>query len=214
MGRVIRAQRIGAAVVPDEVYTAHGEAARIREAAQLEAAAIRARAEAEADAIRSSARADGYADGHAAAAQQHVDLAHWHAQLRAEDERAATQAALLVAAELVGSTLQSEPERILGLLAPHLTRLRRAHRLVLRLHPDDAAWLHTHAPELAALGERLQWLSEPILQPDPALARGDCVLESSIGELDARLDTRLTLLAAALQLPPLPGSTSASEVRS
>src|ERR1700759_4837252 len=98
MGRVIRAQRTGRAVVPAAVYDA-----------QLEAAEIRERARGDADQIRSDARTEGYAQGSAQAAKQLFDLARVQAELSQKSEREATQAALMVAGQLVGSTRSTEP---------------------------------------------------------------------------------------------------------
>jgi flagellar biosynthesis/type III secretory pathway protein FliH len=190
MGRVIRAQRSGRAVVPAAVYDA-----------QLEAADMRERAARDAESIRQSAYAEGYAAGNAAAAKQLFDLARVRADLTKRSETEATQAALLVAGQLLGSTLEAEPERIAALLKPHLARMRRAQRLTLSLHPEDAAWLEQHPETLSELREQHTIASSLELRRDPSITRGGCVLESNIGELDARIETRLQLLAAALSLP-------------
>lgn len=186
MGRVIRARRMGPAVVPETVYSA-----------QLEAAEIRARAQREAELTRERAHAEGYAAGTATAAAQLFDLAKLRAELTLRAEREATQAVLLVAAELLGTTLQTEPDKITSLLRPHLARMRRAQQIVLRLHPEDHDHLQRNPHLLAQLGEQQQLE----LRSDPALTRGGCVIESNLGELDARVETRLQLMAAALGLP-------------
>jgi flagellar biosynthesis/type III secretory pathway protein FliH len=191
MGRVIRAQRMGAAVVPAPVFSAQAEATAIRERAQLEAAAVQQRA-----------YAAGYSAGQAAAAKVLFELERFQTELLARTEREATQAALLVAAELLGTTLRSEPAKILDLLGPHMARMRRSQRLLLRLHPDDAAWLRDHEQALSDLCKQQLLEGSLTLQHDASIARGGCVLESNLGELDARIETRLSLLAAALGLEP------------
>lgn len=190
MARVIRAQRLGEPVIPAAVYDA-----------QLEAAAIRERARSDAEQIRNSAHAQGYAEGKAAAARQLFDLTNIQAELAKRAERDATQAALLVAGQLLGATLQAEPEKILALLKPHLARMRRAQRIVLRLHPEDAAWLQAHPAPLETLRAQHTLASSLELRGDPTITRGGCVVESNIGDLDARVETRLSLLANALDLP-------------
>ena len=190
MARVIRAQRIGEPVIAAALYDA-----------QLEAAGIRQRALDEAERIRVAAHAEGYAAGKAAAARQLFDLAAAQAELGKRAERDATRAALLVAGQLLGVTLSTEPDKILALLKPHLARMRRAQRLVLRLHPQDAAWLEGHPAALNELREQHTLASSLELRSDPTITRGGCVVESNIGDLDARVETRLTLLASALDLP-------------
>ena len=190
MGRVIRAQHTGRAVLPKAVYDA-----------QLEAAEIRARAERDEEALRQHAYAEGNAAGSAAAAAQLFDLDKLRAELSARAEREATQAVLLVAAELLGSTLQAEPEKIASLLRPHLARMRRAQQLLLRLHPADHAVLQQQPELLAQLRGQHQLDGRLELRSDASLTRGGCVIESNLGELDARVETRLSLMAAALGLP-------------
>jgi len=190
MGRVIRAQRSGPAVLPKAVYDA-----------QLEAAEIRARAERDAELLRKQAYAEGHAAGSAAAAAQLFDLDKLRAELTARAERETTQAVLLVAAELLGTTLQAEPEKIASLLRPHLARMRRAQQLLVRLHPDDHAFLKARPDLLAQLREQQQLEGRLELRSDASLTRGGCVIETNLGELDARVETRLALMAAALGLP-------------
>jgi flagellar biosynthesis/type III secretory pathway protein FliH len=131
------------------------------------------------------------------------DLASVQSELNKRTERDATQAALLVAGQLLGSELTAEPEKITALLRPHLARMRRAQRLVLRLHPEDASWLEQHPAALNTLREQQTQASSLELRPDASITRGGCVVESNIGELDARVETRLTLLATALGVPQL-----------
>ena len=190
MARVIRAQHIGKPVIPAALYDA-----------QLEAATIRQRAQDDAEQIRRAAHAEGFAAGKAAAARQMFDLTAVQAELGKRAERDATRAALLVAGQLLGSTLSCEPEKIIALLRPHLARMRRAQQLVLRLHPDDAAWLQAHPEQLHDLRAQHTLATSLELRSDPTVTRGGCVVESNIGDLDARVETRLTLLASALDLP-------------
>ena len=190
MARIIRAQRLGRPLVAAAVYDA-----------QLEAAEIRRRAALEAEAIRRTAQAEGYAAGQAAAARQLFDLAAAQAELEKRADHDATQAALLIAGQLLGTTLCGEPDKILALLRPHLARMRRAQRLVLRLHPEDVAWLQSHPHRLNELREQHTLASSLELRSDPAITRGGCVVESNLGDLDARVETRLALLAKALDLP-------------
>jgi len=190
MARVIRAQRSGPSVVRAEVYDARREAARILEQAR-----------AEAEAMRAEAFATGHAAGQAAAARQLFDLAELrHATLQSA-ERQTLQAVLLVAAELVGRTLHADPEPILALLAPQLARVRRAQSIVLKLHPLDAAWLERNLTKLHAHAELEGQLE---LRPDATIARGGCMIESTLGEIDARIETRIAELARALGLAETP----------
>jgi flagellar biosynthesis/type III secretory pathway protein FliH len=197
MGRVIRAQRTGPRVVPAEVFDAKREAARLLAEAQQQAEQLRADAQAQAALLRTAAVADGFSAGRAEATQQLFDVARLRSEALHKTEQQALRAVLLVAAELLGETLRADPAQIAVLLEPHLARMRRAEMIMLRVHPADASWLEQHR---AALQLRAG-LDCPIeLHSDAQITRGGCVIESNLGELDARIETRLSELARALGL--------------
>jgi flagellar biosynthesis/type III secretory pathway protein FliH len=188
MGRVIRAQRRGPSVVRADVVAAKGSAAEIL-----------AQAQAQGEALRAAAVLEGRAAGYAEAAKQLLELARLRSEQLRRVEQEALRAALLVAAELVGKTLAATPSDISDLLAPHLARMRRAQHVVLHVNPLDGAWLGEHAAELHA---RVELAGSLELRENDAISRGGCVIESNLGELDARIETRLYALAQALELEP------------
>jgi len=198
MGRVIKASRSGPAVssVSPVIKVIKADVF----AARQDAHAIRAQATADAEAIRQRAYAEGFAQGQTSAAGQLFDLARMRSQLIESTQRDTARAALLVAAELLGCTLEREPEHILHVLAPHLSRMRRSQQLIVRLHPDDAAWLSQHHAAWTALCESHELAGSVSVRADAGIARGGCILDSNLGELDARVETRLQLIAAALGL--------------
>jgi len=190
MGRVIHASRTAApSLIKAGVF-----------AAFQDARAVLARAELEAEQLRVHAYEEGLAQGRAAAAAELLDLARTRSALIATTERTAARAALLVAAELLGHSLQLEPEQILHLPAPHLARVRRAQHIALRVHPADAQWLQQHDTLWRAWCESQELTAQLSVHADASIERGGCVVESNLGEIDARVETRLQLMAAALGL--------------
>jgi flagellar assembly protein FliH len=68
-----------------------------------------------------------------------------------------------------------------------MSATREREQLVVRLHPDDAAWLEIDgAPDVR-------------VSADHGIALGGCMIDSASGTLDARFETQLALLAAALK---------------
>jgi flagellar biosynthesis/type III secretory pathway protein FliH len=109
-----------------------------------------------------------------------------------DTKRAALARALTL---LLSEELRLAPEQIEHVLARELARVRRARTLVVRLHPDDLALVqigdhYTRGLELAG---KLTFLA------DATLTRGGCVLSSNLGEIDATLETRLTLVLTLLE---------------
>ncbi|HEX6244987.1 MAG TPA: FliH/SctL family protein [Polyangiales bacterium] len=102
-------------------------------------------------------------------------------------------AAALVA--LLSEELRLRPEHIVSVVERELARLRRAHYVELRVHPADLALL----PSVSELATRLELRGALTAVSDPALEPGGCLLLSNLGEVDARLETRLSLALALLR---------------
>ncbi len=104
-------------------------------------------------------------------------------------EQELARLAVVIARRVLAHELTIAPELIVQAVQRAARALPSATReLRVRLHPDDLALLQQHAVAEA------HWQ----LLPDPALARGDCLLESERSRLDARLDTRLAAVVDAV----------------
>jgi flagellar assembly protein FliH len=95
---------------------------------------------------------------------------------------------------LLAEELALRPEQIAALVERELGSVRRAREIELRLHPDDAQLLEP----VERMRERLELLGSLRVVEDGGLARGGCVLITNLGEVDARLETRLELGLARL----------------
>lgn len=155
-------------------------------------------------ALEQQAREEGYAAGRAeglAAAQQ--QLRERMAQLDALYDAAArpllaldeqtgqelVRLATIVASRVTTRELQLSPDLIARAVREAAAALPAATReLRVHVHPQDLALLQ----ELGAAESHWQLLA------DPALARGDCQLESERSRLDARVETRLAAIVDAV----------------
>ncbi|TAM60656.1 MAG: flagellar assembly protein FliH [Rhodanobacter sp.] len=151
----------------------------------------------ELEALERQAREEGYAAGHAeglAAARQQLDerLARLDALYEAaayplqtldeQTERELARLAMVVARRVIGHELQLSPGSIAQAVRQAAKALPAATRqLRVHVHPDDLLLLR----ELGSAETHWQLLA------DPALARGDCQLDSEHSRLDARVETRL-----------------------
>lgn len=154
--------------------------------------------------LEEQARAEGYAAGRAeglAAAQQQLKqhIAELDAlyeaaarPLQALDEQTGQELArlaMIVARRVIAHELQLSPGLIANAVRQAAAVLPAATReLRVHVHPDDLALLQ----ELGAAESHWQLLA------DPALARGDCQLESARSRLDARVETRLAAVIDAV----------------
>ena len=184
IGRVIRADRRGPAVLPAQLLDARARANALLAAARQDA-----------ERMREAAREQGRQAGRAELAGELLRTTQAHEQAVAALEPQAIAIALQAAKQLLGAEVSARPEQIRAIVAPLLARLRRARTLVLRVHPDDRPALESWLQAAQARGAAPAELS---LESDAALTRGGCVLRSEIGTLDARVETQLAALARAL----------------
>ncbi len=160
---------------------------------------------AEVHASRQSGYQDGYRDGLEAleaAKRQHLQqvsaqvaslIEGFDEQLRALEDRIAqgvVDTAMTLARQVVRAELQARPELVARVAQEAVGAVMlSARHLRLRLNPEDLALVE------AGAGETLR-TREVMLQPDPSLARGGCLVESDLGRVDARLEARWAQAAA------------------
>lgn len=148
-------------------------------------------------------RESGHAQGHA----QGLEAAHGEAEalrrvarscaeavanIEAETGDALVSLALRVAEQVLRSTLESEPERILDLIRDvvHVDGSQQG-MLKLRLNPADLELVDQYLQQDASVA---QWR----LQADPAIERGGCIVETALGNIDATLQTRWQRVVSTL----------------
>lgn len=164
------------------------------EAARVEAARIVAAAREQARMIGETAAADAAREARerevARLAASFVALRDADARRTERDADRLVELAVLLAERLLGESLRLEPQRIAELATIALTETRGARRVRIDAAPDDADTLRE---TLGALGQTTE------VRPDPALGRGSLVVHTDLGRIDARLETQLAALGAALR---------------
>jgi flagellar biosynthesis/type III secretory pathway protein FliH len=189
--RVIRAERRGPAIVPAELYDAQLAAAQVRAAAEQKAAQLVAAAQIEIERERQAGYAQGYAEGTAQAARELIAIT----TTRGADEQQLRELALLLAGKLTAGAFERNPAALETMLEPLLSCVRRARKVVIRVQPEAAAFVEAR---LSKLREAAEYEGVLEVAADPAIDPGGCMIESEVGELDARVSTRLSELARAL----------------
>ena len=199
MARVIRGGATRSRVVPAEVFDARAQGSRIVAEARTEAATLVAAARAEAERLVADARKAGREEGIARAAALLAEAGGIRDHALAEAEREAVTLALAAAKRIVGEEIALAPERIADIVGEVLSRARRAQRVVVRVHPDDARTLESLRDRVAA---RAAGTASFAIEADASITRGGCVVATDVGELDARLEVKLDALARALGCEP------------
>lgn len=117
------------------------------------------------------------------------------AALRLTSERLAEQArsdalelALLVSRRILEAELSTNVDRFFGVIRSVIRRAGESQRVVVRLHPEDAARVEA-AGGARSLGAMA--VAQVEIVGDRELELGDCVVEADFGTVDGRLGTRL-----------------------
>jgi flagellar assembly protein FliH len=163
-------------------------------------------------AARQAGYQDGYRDGLVAldsfkqsfatqmAAQLGPLLHGFNAQLEALEQQmaqAVAQAAVMLARRVVRAEIEARPEQVAEAATQAVNAvLQSARHIRVLVHPDD------HALVAAGAAEALQARGARLLA-QPGIERGGCLVESDLGQIDARIDARWRQAAAVLgsQLP-------------
>lgn len=199
MGRLLRS---AGRVVPAPVLGAREQAAAILAAATARAEVLIR----EGEAARELARRQGYEEGREAAAAALTETLAAAAleadRVRAGSEPAAVRLAGRLAAKMtekiVGRALELAPELMADIADRALASSRARTGVVrLRVHPDDLALL-ARDDVRRRLCARLDARGVLQLQPDPAVGRHGCVVETAAVRLDARLESQIAALERAL----------------
>jgi flagellar assembly protein FliH len=115
-------------------------------------------------------------------------MAEMHDRYVAEAEAAAVDLAFQIAEKVIGTTIASDREAVLGVVSGALLRTTDRDHLVLEVNPGDFELVRDSASELAArLGgiSRMEVVSERRVEP------GGCVVRTEAGEIDARVSAQL-----------------------
>jgi flagellar assembly protein FliH len=166
-------------------------------------------------ALRDAAHEEGYSRGHAEAmnearekvggALEALKVLHVEAEAAFARELGLVQEACadVVAAaffKLAGSALVT-PDAITGVVAEVLKRVREERELRIHVNPHDLPLLRTAEAGIAASLPGRHYT----LVADGRVETGGCIVESTLGSLDGRLEVQLAGLVATLRAARDPG---------
>jgi type III secretion protein L len=193
MGRVVGGT---GRVVAGATLDARAEAATTLAAARAEAEAIRARAREAFDEAVRQGREQGRAEAAATLAAAIGEARSQATRAREAAAPAAIALALKMAEQIVGRAVALAPDVMAEIAGAALDACRpRGDWVRVRVHPDDVAAVSARRDALAARAPAGAALD---VVADAAVGRHGCVIETALGQVDARLDTQLAALERAL----------------
>ena len=103
--------------------------------------------------------------------------------------------AMVIARKIVHQELSQNPEVIATIAGETIREMPAKGPITLKVHPDDYQVLNDKLPALQAEFEQLEQVQ---LVASEGLDRGSCILETSVGQVDAGLNTKFAEIRDAL----------------
>jgi flagellar assembly protein FliH len=100
------------------------------------------------------------------------------------------------ARKIVGAELKLNPDVVVNVVDAAIKSVITREEIIIRLSADDYAHLKEHRPDFF---ETLNLFRKCRIEAGPSIGRGGCVIESSHGEVDARIEAALDALDASLR---------------
>jgi flagellar assembly protein FliH len=166
---------------------------------------LRPQVEMVSDALRASGTQQGYADGIARAqaeVQAHVveamtaltDAQRQRHEIAQANEGALADLALKIARKVIGAHLDADPGIVARIVAHAISELEPTTALSAHVNPADVPLVENSRAELERL---VAGPGKVEIVADDGVMRGGVVLVSPVGEVDARIETKLAVLEQA-----------------
>jgi flagellar assembly protein FliH len=139
-------------------------------------------------AMQAEAEHKGYQQALEAFTAAERSMAEMHDRYVAEAEAAAVDLAFQIAEKVIGATVASDREAVLGVVSGALLRTTDRDHLVLEVNPGDFDLVRESASELAA---RLGGINRMEVVSERRVEAGGCVVRTEAGEIDARVSSQL-----------------------
>jgi len=160
---------------------------------------VLAEAREEAEVLRASARAEGFAAGRAEAMaalgpaltalnQAAADIQNQHASTADALERRAVELSLSLAQKVVAGVIAVEPDRVLECVQGALRGIVERERVTLLVNPADLEIVQEAMENIRA---SLGGIEHCVVESERRVARGGCIVHTPIGDVDARVETKL-----------------------
>jgi flagellar assembly protein FliH len=94
----------------------------------------------------------------------------------------------VIASQIIKQELDDYPEKFLGLIKQNILRVKEKESITVCVHPDDFDYIQGQRAHLVAMvnGE-----TEIKIIPDHTISPKGCMIRTSFGSVDARIDTQL-----------------------
>ncbi|WP_094607609.1 V-type proton ATPase subunit E [Sporomusa silvacetica DSM 10669] len=118
------------------------------------------------------------------------------AKMFLDAERQIVEIALAIASKILAREIADNPTTILPILKEALDKVSDQDQITIRVNPEDYEMVLMAKRDLQLMLKRDNTIT---ITADHTVALGGCTIETALGTVDARLDTKLELVHKALE---------------
>ena len=177
--------------------------------------------EAQVDQIRKAAYAKGFVEGQKVGEEGQNEkvkealtalngaireLVSLKTTLHKDAERQAVELGLMIARKIVCHEVSIDPETIFRVLREALKKIGDQNDIRVKIHPSDLQAIHEAGFDVSAF---IKGNGHVVVGPGDGICKGECVIETDFGFIDARMESQLQTIEESLRLMMQGGTMSA-----
>jgi len=109
-------------------------------------------------------------------------------QILLDSEREAVELALAIARKIVCQEVATDRNVVLNVVKESLRKVVGHKKIKIRLCPDDLQFMNDAKSQIPGLNEDFEKI---IFEADKSIMNGGCIIDTSFGDIDARIDRQL-----------------------
>lgn len=118
----------------------------------------------------------------------------WKDTLKTYDT-AVTDLAIRVAQKIISVEIEKDHDAVLQAVHDCLAYVEDKTKVTIRVNPDDLEAVRRHRNDWL---ESLESIDHLLIESEPSVSRGGCIVETPIGDVDAQIEERLERLRSVL----------------
>lgn len=126
-----------------------------------------------------------------------LELDSVRSELHFAAEKQAVELGLVIAKKIICHEVSINNETIFRVLKEALKKVTDQQEIHIKMNPSDLQAIKDAEFQVSGLGKGAD---NVILEPADGISRGECVIETNFGVIDARIDSRIKVVEEALRI--------------
>ena len=117
------------------------------------------------------------------------------ARFNQDFDKAVVTLSLAIARRIVAREIAEDESAVLARSREAIRKIIGVDKIKIHINPSDEEYMREHRNELSAYADSVK---EIVIEADGKVERGGCIIESELGNIDARISTQFALIEEAL----------------